>query len=79
MEYGDEDIPIQLKKLVEMYPLLKKLKFYNPYFFDKTSGGKNKEIQVYIEKTQENLIRELYQNAKKSAVGEGKRKIRPAT
>ncbi|MFX0134228.1 MAG: DapH/DapD/GlmU-related protein [Candidatus Hodarchaeota archaeon] len=79
MEYSDEDIPTQLKKLVEMYPLLKKLKFYNPYFFDKTSGGKNKEIQEYIEKTQENLIKELYQNAKKSAAGEGKRKIRPAT
>ncbi|MHA1379733.1 MAG: acyltransferase [Candidatus Helarchaeota archaeon] len=78
MEIDDENIPEQLKRLVELYPLLKKLKFYNPYFFNK-EDRKDKDIQEYIEKTQKKLINELYQNSKNCSIGNGSRNIRPAT
>jgi len=78
MEIEDVKIPEQLKKLVEMYPLLKKLKFYNPYFFER-ENKRDKVIQDYIEKTQRNLVEELYKNAKKNIKSKGERNIRLAT
>lgn len=66
-------VPESLQKLVEIYPLLTHLVYYNPFLID-SEGGE------YIEKIQKKLVDEIYENLKKSANQEvGARKTRLAT
>jgi len=75
-------IPPSLKKLVEMYPLIKNMEFYNPLLIDPEKDSeisRNLEFKDYILKTQADLIERLYKNAIDSRDGKNGRKIRPAT
>jgi acetyltransferase-like isoleucine patch superfamily enzyme len=75
-------IPPSLKKLVEMYPLIKNMEFYNPLFIDPEKDSevsRNLEFKEYIIKTQADLIEKLLKNAIDSRDGKNGRKIRLAT
>ena len=75
-------IPPSLKKLVEMYPLIKNMEFYNPLLVDPEKDSevsRNLEFKEYIIKTQADLIEKLLKNATDSRDGKNGRKIRPAT
>ena len=75
-------IPPSLKKLVEMYPLIKNMEFYNPLLVDPEKDSevsRNLEFKEYIIKTQADLIEKLLKNAIDSRDGKNGRKIRPAT
>ena len=74
--------PPSLKKLVEMYPLIKNMEFYNPLLVDPEKDSevsRNLEFKEYIIKTQADLIEKLLKNAIDSRDGKNGRKIRPAT
>ena len=74
--------PPSLKKLVEMYPLIKNMEFYNPLLVDPEKDSeisRNLEFKDYIIKTQADLIEKLLKNATDSRDGKNGRRIRPAT
>ncbi len=79
---GDKVIPPSLKRLVDMYPLIKNMEFYNPLLIDpeeESEFSRDLEVKNYIKKIHTELIEKLYKNAINSRDGKNGRKIRPAT
>lgn len=78
----EKAIPPGLGKLVEMYPLIKFMDYYNPLLIDPEEEedlNRDSETRDYIRKTQEELLEKLRQNGIDSRDGKGGRAIRPAT
>ncbi|MFX0188022.1 MAG: acyltransferase [Candidatus Hodarchaeota archaeon] len=78
----DKVIPPSLKKLVEMYPLIKNMEFYNPLLIDpeeESEFPRNLDDKTYIKEIHAELIEKLYKNSILSRDGENGRRIRPAT
>ena len=62
---ADKVIPPSLKKLVEMYPLIKNMEFYNPLLVDpEEESGFSRDIDVknYIKEIHAELIEKLYKS-----------------
>ena len=81
-EKADKVIPPSLKKLVEMFPLIKNLEFYNPLLInpeEESEFSRDLEAKNYIKKIHTELIENLHNNAINSRDGKNGRKIRPAT
>ena len=79
---ADKVIPPSLKKLVEMYPLIKNMEFYNPLLInpeEESEFSRDLEAKNYIKKIHTELIENLYNNAISSRDGKNGRKIRHAT
>ena len=79
---ADKVIPPSLKKLVEMYPLIINMEFYNPLLIDpedESEFSRNLDAKNYIKEIHAELIEKLYKNSIISRDGENGRNIRPAT
>jgi acetyltransferase-like isoleucine patch superfamily enzyme len=79
---ADKVIPPSLKKLVEMYPLIKNMEFYNPILInpeEESEFSRDLEAKNYIKKIHMELIENLHNNAINSRAGKNGRKIRLAT
>jgi len=74
--------PPSLEKLLEFYPLMKFMDYYNPLLIDpedQTEATRDEKTINYIKKVHADLIEHLQRDAIKSRDGTGGRKIRLAT
>ncbi len=79
---ADKVIPPSLKKLVEIYPLIKDMEFYNPLLInpeEESEFSRDLEVKNYIKKKHTELIEKLHKNAINSRDGKNGRRIRLAT